>query len=182
MSAYTFHQGDLLKLDLTVDRGTDIVAWHIQWESYCFLSGLANEDMAKQVKALKLCLSRETLSIIYNLGLSKAQISAIIDALQKYVDGHVNEAMERCNIRHQFQQNGESFDNYLISLTALGLICDGVKLSRWCPRMSTIAWPAADISAPEFGNTVSAVVPDEDDIRTVIVGAGSTLCISCYVV
>ena len=123
MSAYTFHQGDLLKLDLTVDRGTDIVAWHIQWESYCFLSGLANEDMAKQVKALKLCLSRETLQHHIQFGaISEAQmkkLSAIIDALQKYVDGHVNEAMERCNFRRQFQQNRESFDNYLISLREL---------------------------------------------------------------
>ena len=41
--------------------------------------------------------------------------------------------------------------------------------------MPTIPWPAADISAPESGNTVTSVVPDEDDICTVIVGAGSAL-------
>ena len=84
MSAYSFRQGDLPKLDLTVDRGTDFTAWRTQWESYCFLSGLAEEDATKQVKALTLCLSRETLGIVYNLGLSEAQMkktSAIIDAM-----------------------------------------------------------------------------------------------------
>ena len=60
-------------------------------------------------------------------------------------------------------------------LTALGLISDGVKLSSCCPRIPTIAWPAADISVPESGNTVTGVVPDEDNICTVIVGAGSAL-------
>ena len=60
-------------------------------------------------------------------------------------------------------------------LTALGLTSDGIKLSRWCPSMPTIPWPAADISAPESGNNVTGVVPDEDDICTVIVGAGSAL-------
>ena len=38
-----------------------------------------------------------------------------------------------------------------------------------------IPWPAADISAPESGNTVTGVVPIEDDICTVILGAGSAL-------
>ena len=126
MSAYAFRQGDLPKLDLTVDRGTDFAAWRTQWESYCFLSGLADEDAAKQVKALTLCLSRETLGIVYNLGLSEAQMkktSAIIDAMQKYVDGHINETVERRNFRRRFQQSGESFDDYLISLRELAKTC-----------------------------------------------------------
>ena len=118
--------GDLPKLDLTVDRGTDFTAWRTQWESYCFLSGLVDEDAAKQVKALTLYLSRETLGIVYNLGLSEAQIrktSTIIDAMQRYVDGHVNETAERHNFRRRFQQEGKSFDDYLISLRELAKTC-----------------------------------------------------------
>ena len=83
MSAYAFRQSNSPKLDLNIDRGTDFTAWHIQWESYCFLSGLLKENAAKQVKALTLCLSRETLVNVYNLGLSKAEIKrpqVIIDA------------------------------------------------------------------------------------------------------
>ena len=60
-SAYTFRQSDLHMLDLNIDRGTDFVVWHVQWDSYCslFLSGLVNQGIAKQVKALKLsCLEK----------------------------------------------------------------------------------------------------------------------------
>ena len=38
-----------------------------------WLSGLANEDQQKQVQALTLCFSCETLSIVQNLGLSETE-------------------------------------------------------------------------------------------------------------
>ena len=71
---YTFRQGDLPRLDLQIDRGTEFTAWWTQWDLYSSLSGLAREDAAKQVKPLTLCLSRETLAIIHNLRLSEEQI------------------------------------------------------------------------------------------------------------
>jgi len=46
-------------------------------------------------------------------------VSPIIAALKKYVDGHINETVERRNFRRRFQQPGESFDNYLVSLREL---------------------------------------------------------------
>ena len=46
---FTFRQGDLPKLDLQVDRGSDFTAWKAQWDSYTSLSGLNGEDEAKQV-------------------------------------------------------------------------------------------------------------------------------------
>ena len=99
-SAYTFRQSDLPRLNLHIDRGTDFGAWRTQWESYSSLSGLSNEDAAKQVKALTLCLLRDTLTIIHNLGLSENEMKdteAIIDAMQRYVDGHINEMVEHQN-------------------------------------------------------------------------------------
>ena len=69
-SSYTFRLSDLPKLDLQVDRGTDFTAWHLQWRSYCNLSGLAGQEASKKVEALSLCFSRETLSIVQNLGLT----------------------------------------------------------------------------------------------------------------
>ena len=70
--AYTFRSGDLPKLDLQVDRRTDFSAWKAQWEAYMSLSGLDKEPETKQVQALTLCLSRETLTILDNLGLTKS--------------------------------------------------------------------------------------------------------------
>ena len=54
-AAYTFQQEDLPKLDLQVNKGTDVTMWQTQWESYFSLSGLAEELLPKQAKALMLC-------------------------------------------------------------------------------------------------------------------------------
>ena len=128
-TSYTFRQGDLPKLDLQIDRGTEFTAWRTQWNSYSSLSGLVNEDATKQVKALTLCLSRETLAIVHNLGLSEEQMKrpdAVIQAMQEYIDGHVNETVERRNFRSRRQLPGESFDDFLIALREL------VKTCKFC--------------------------------------------------
>jgi len=39
---YIFRQGDLPKLDVQVDCGSDFTAWKAQWESYMSLSGLGS--------------------------------------------------------------------------------------------------------------------------------------------
>ena len=54
--------------------------------SYCSLSGLANEEASKQVEALNLCFSRETLAVVQNLGLTdddRKDVTAIIEAFTK---------------------------------------------------------------------------------------------------
>ena len=129
---YTFRQSDLPKLDLQMDRGTDFIAWRTQWESYSSLSGLDKEDTQRQVKALTLCFLRETLAVVQNLGLTERQKkdpTAIIDAMQRYVDRHINETVERCNFRRRVQIPGESFDDFLISLRELAKTC------RFCSQI-----------------------------------------------
>ena len=124
---YTFRQGNLPKFDLQIDRGTDFTAW--RWESYCSLSGLSGEDAAKQAKALMLCFSREMLAIVQNLGLTGAQLKnmqTITEAIQHYVDGHINETVECRNFHQRVQQLGESFDDFLIALRDL------VKTWKFC--------------------------------------------------
>ena len=119
---YVFRQGDLPKLDLQVDRGTDFTAWKTQWGAYISLSGLDQQPQAKQVKALTLCFSRETLTIVDNLGLTAQQrgsVEATIAAIQSYVEGQINETVERRNFCRRVQQQGESFDDFLVSLREL---------------------------------------------------------------
>ena len=124
---YIFRQGDLPKLDLQVDRGTDFAAWKLQWDSYISLSGLAGEDAQKQVQALTLCFSRETLSIVQNLGLTEEEnrsVESIIRAIKRYVEGHVNETVERRTFRKRTQQVGEAFDDFLVSLREFVKTCN----------------------------------------------------------
>ena len=124
---YTFRTSDLPKLDLDTDRGTDFQAWHQQWLAYRSLSCLGSESAAKQVQALHLCFSRETLNIVDNLGLTNAQKkdqALIIAALKLYVDGRINETIERRNFRQRTQRVGESFDDFLVSLCELAKTCN----------------------------------------------------------
>ena len=122
-----FRQTDLPKLDIQVDRGSDFEAWKDQWTSYCTLSGLAGESAATKVQVLTLCLSRETLAIVNNLGLTPEQrqdASAIITAIKRHIDSHINESVKRCNLRRRTQQPGETFDDYLVALRELAKMCN----------------------------------------------------------
>ncbi len=125
--AYTFRTSDLPKLDLDTDKGTDFLAWQQQWLAYRELSGLGNESAAKQVQALKLCFSRETLTVVDNLGLTDAQKNdqaLIIAAMKQHVEGQINETIERRNLRQRHQLTGETFDDFLVSLRDLAKTCN----------------------------------------------------------
>ena len=126
LRTYVFRQGDLPKLDLQVDRGTDFQAWKSQWDVYINLSGLHNQAAATQVQALTLCLSRETVTIVDNLGLTTEQrgrVADIVAAIERYVKGQVNESFERRTFHRRVQQPGESFDDFLVSLRELAKTC-----------------------------------------------------------
>ena len=51
--------------------------------------------------------------------------------MQRYVDAHVSETVERCNLRRRVQMPGESFDDFLISLRELAKTC------RFCSETCT---------------------------------------------
>jgi len=114
--AYVFRQTDLPKLDIYVVRWSDFEAWKDQWMSYL---RAGKESTETQVQVLTLCLSQETLSIVNNLGLTteqKKDPTAIVTAIKRHIDGHINESIEQCNLRRRTQQPGESFDDFLVSL------------------------------------------------------------------
>ena len=124
--SYAFRQGDLPKLDLQVDRGMDFKVWKSQWEAYLSLSGLDTQEAAKQVQALTLCFSCKTVTIVENLSLSDTQrnsVAEIVAAIQRYVEGHINESVKRRTFRRCVQQPGETFDDFLVSLWELAKTC-----------------------------------------------------------
>ena len=124
--SYMSQQGDWPKLDLQVHRGTDIKVWKSQWEAYLNLSGLDTQEATKQVQALTQCFSHETVTIVENLGLSNMQrnrVAEIVAAIQRYVEGHINESVERRTFRRCVQQPRETFDDFLVSLRELAKTC-----------------------------------------------------------
>ena len=124
---YVFRQGDLPKLDLNVDRGSDFAAWQSQWDAYLSLSGLGAQEQTTQVQALTLCFSRGTVTVVKNLGLTGEQrqsAEAIVRAIREYVSGQLNESVERRTFRRRTQSPGESFDDFLVSLRELAKTCN----------------------------------------------------------
>ena len=72
-------------------------------------------------------MSRETLTIVENLGLTEAQKAdqaQTIAGLKRYVQGRINETVERRNFRQRKQAQGETFDDYLVSLRELAKTCN----------------------------------------------------------
>ena len=62
-----------------------------------------------------------------NLGLTtveKQDQAKIIAALKQHVEGLVNETVERRNFRRRTQQEGESFDDFLVALRELAKTCN----------------------------------------------------------
>ena len=94
---------------------------------YLDLSGLAEQEAAKQVRALTLCFSRETVTVVENLGLTNEQwndVKTVVKAIQRYVEGHLNESVERRMFHRRVQQPGECFDDFLVSLHEFSKTCN----------------------------------------------------------
>ena len=93
---------------------------------YLSLSRLGTQEAAKEVQALTLCFSRDAVTIVENLGLNDEQrgsVTDIIAAIQRYVEGHINESVERRTFFRHVQQPGETFDDFLVSLQELAKTC-----------------------------------------------------------
>ena len=50
-------------------------------------------------------------------------MTEIVAAIQRYVEGQINESVERRTFRRRVQQPGESFDDFLVSLRELAKTC-----------------------------------------------------------
>ena len=119
---YVFRQGDLPKLDLNVDCSSDFKAWKSQWHAYYSLYGLDGQSNTNQVHALTLCFLRATVTIVDNLGLTSEQrrkVTEIIAAIERYVQAQINESVEWRNFRWWVQQEGETSDDFFVSLREL---------------------------------------------------------------
>ena len=62
-----------------------------------------------------------------NLRLSDEQrgkVDSIIAAIERYVQGQINETVERRNFRKRVQHQGEPFDDFLVALQELAKTCN----------------------------------------------------------
>ena len=68
-SLFTFRICDIPRLDLDIDRGSNFKAWLEEWTACHVVSGLNEQDGETQYHVHKLAFSRDTATVIDNLGL-----------------------------------------------------------------------------------------------------------------
>ena len=88
---------------------------------------MVSQPLLRYKHSLYDSFSRETLTIINNLGLTEEERNdsdAIIAVLKRHIDRKINETMERRKLRRRVQQQGKSFDDYLVSLRELTKTCN----------------------------------------------------------
>ena len=115
------------KLDLSTDRGDAFKVWKERWEDHLLLSGIGSMELRRQMAALRACLSDDTLRIVRNMDLEEANkndITVVLERLEDYAIGQVNEVLERKRFNFRVQAEGETFDDFVTSLRDLSRSCN----------------------------------------------------------
>ena len=113
-------------LDLGVDRYPSYKQWKARWEDYVIVSELGKKDPEYQCAMLRFTFNEETRSIYESLGLSKddsKNVNKIIEAIEKFAKGIVNETLEWHTFNNRIQEDGEKFDEFLTDLKILSRNC-----------------------------------------------------------
>jgi len=114
-------------LDLTVDRYAAWKAWKEKWEDFYLLSGLREKEPKIQCAMIRYTFSAETRNIYDSLNLTKVQSEkpeVIIEALETFSRGIINETLERHCFNRRNQEEGEKFDDFLTELKLLSKNCN----------------------------------------------------------
>ena len=125
--------------------------WKIQREAYFSLSGLDDQAGEKQVQALTLSFSRETLTIVENLGLTQRKSAKeIITAIETYVNGQINESVERRAFRSRVQHEGEMFNDFV----GPGSQKKRCRIQPSIPTLTTDVLPTHNLEGPHRSTRV----------------------------
>ena len=121
--------GDLIpgKLDLSVDRGERFITWKSRWQDYALLSKLSTKESEVQMAIFRSCLDDETLKVMRQLTVAEGdekKPDKYIEKLEEHANGLLNVTIERRNLNLRTQQEGETFDDFLISLKELLKTCN----------------------------------------------------------
>ena len=114
-------------LDLSVDRYVAWKAWLAKWNDYFIVTELGKKAAAYQCAMLRYTFTDETRNIYDTLGLSENDandVTKIIDALEGFAKGIVNENLERHVFNCRVQEEGELFDDFLTEIKLLSKNCN----------------------------------------------------------
>ena len=114
-------------LDLSVDRYVAWKAWLAKWNDYYIVTELVKKEPAYQCAMLRYTFTDETRNIYDTLNLSEndaKDVAKIIEALEGFAKGIVNETLERHIFNCRVQEDGEMFDDFLTDIKILSKNCN----------------------------------------------------------
>ena len=114
-------------LDLTVDRFSAWKTWKEKWNDYSLLTGLEEKDEKYKSAMLRYTFTSETRNIYESLTLTaedREDSATIMDALEIFAKGIINETMERHIFNCRNQEDGEQFDDFLTEIKILSKNCN----------------------------------------------------------
>ena len=114
-------------LDLTVGRYNNFKQWMTKWRDYEVLTNLKEKPDEYQSAMLRYTFSSETRHIYdsFNLNEDDSKNSeTIIQRLETFAKGIINETMERHSFNNRKQEDGEKFDDFLTDIKVLSKNCN----------------------------------------------------------
>eukprot|EP00794_Sanderia_malayensis_P002412 gene2412-2781_t len=114
-------------LDLSVDRYAAWTIWRQKWNDYSLLAKLSAQPKEYQCALLRYTFTDETRNVYESLNLSTDNTNdpnKILDALDTFSRGVVNETLERHLFNSRKQDDGEKFDDFLTDLKILSKNCN----------------------------------------------------------
>ena len=114
-------------LDLSVDRYAAWTIWRRKWSDYSLLTKLSEQPVEYQRALLRYTFTDETRNIYESFNLSTEDAknpNKILDALDTFSRGMVNETLERHLFNSRKQDDGEKFDDFLTDLKILSKNCN----------------------------------------------------------
>ena len=101
--------------------------WRKRWEDFYTITGLKNEEKSFVAATLRYTFTDETRNIYESLNLTEQEEKdpkVILEKLEKFSKGLVNETLERHVFNLRQQEEGEAFDDYLTELKLLSRNCN----------------------------------------------------------
>ena len=114
-------------LDLSVDRYNAFKVWHDRWTDYSIVTKLDAETPEYRCSMLRYTFTEDTRKIYNTLGLTAEESKdekVIIQKLETFAKGTVNETLERHTFNSRNQEEDEAFDDFLTDLKVLIKNCN----------------------------------------------------------
>ena len=111
------------KLDLSVERYSAYRSWKSKWDDYVLLSNLETRPAPYRAAMLRYAFSDDTRQIYDSFKLTDADNQnpdRILEEMEKFAKGIVNETLERHTFYTRRQEEGEKFDEFLTEIIILG--------------------------------------------------------------